>query len=50
VRAISLDGVCLRRKADADPAFGYEMMKRFAQVAIQRLEATFVQFMDVYGR
>lgn len=50
VRAISLDGVCLRNKAEQDPLTGYRLMSRFAQVAIQRFEATLVQLMDLYGR
>ena len=49
VRAIALDGVCLRQKAEADPSLGYQLMKRFAQVAIQRLEATQIQLMDIYA-
>ena len=32
VRAIAFDGACLRGKCEDDPALGYELMKRFAQV------------------
>ena len=32
VRATAFDGACLRGKCDDDPALGYELMKRFAQV------------------
>jgi len=49
VRAIALDGICLRRKADEDPRLGYQLMRRFAQVAIGRLEATQIQLMDLYA-
>ncbi|MEK6800251.1 MAG: cyclic nucleotide-binding domain-containing protein [Planctomycetota bacterium] len=49
VRATAFDGECLRTKCDADPALGYELMKRFAQVMSQRLEATRLQLLDVYG-
>jgi CRP-like cAMP-binding protein len=49
VRALSLDGACLRTKCEHDPAFGYELLKRFAQVVISRLEATRVQLLDLYG-
>ena len=36
-------------KCDDDPAFGYELMKRFAQVMIERLQATRLRLLDVYG-
>jgi CRP-like cAMP-binding protein len=50
VRALALDGVCLREKCERDPAMGYELMGRFAGVAISRLEATQLQLIDLYGR
>jgi CRP/FNR family cyclic AMP-dependent transcriptional regulator len=49
-RAICFDGACLRGKCDADHELGYDLMKRFAQVAVARLQATRVQLLDVYGR
>ena len=49
VRAISFDGECLRGKCDRDPAMGYAFMKRFAQVFMQRLQATRIQLLDLYG-
>ena len=49
VRALALDGVCLRGKCERDPAMGYELMRRFAQVVISRLEATQLQLSDLYG-
>jgi CRP/FNR family transcriptional regulator, cyclic AMP receptor protein len=49
VRALALDGVCLRVKCEKDPVLGYKLMERFAQVVVQRLEATQLQLMDVYG-
>ncbi|MDE2162742.1 MAG: cyclic nucleotide-binding domain-containing protein [Alphaproteobacteria bacterium] len=48
-RAISMDAACLRGKCDDDHDLGYEMMKRFAPVLIQRLQATRLQILDVYG-
>ncbi len=48
-RAISLDGECLRGKCENDSHFGYEMLKRLAQVMERRLEATRLQLLDVYG-
>ena len=49
VLAIALDGRCLRGKCDEDPGMGYELMKRFAQNIIDRLQATRLQLLDVYG-
>lgn len=49
VRAIAIDAACLRRKCEADHDLGYEMMKRFVPVLLQRLEATRLQILDVYG-
>jgi CRP-like cAMP-binding protein len=49
VRATAFDGACLRDKCEADPALGYELMKRFAQVVIERLQWTRLRLLDVYG-
>jgi CRP/FNR family transcriptional regulator, cyclic AMP receptor protein len=49
VRAIALDAACLREKCEADHDLGYEMMKRFMPMLIQRLHATRLQILDVYG-
>jgi len=49
VRATAFDGACLRAKCDADPAFGYDLMGRFAQVLIDRLQATRLRLLDIYG-
>jgi CRP/FNR family cyclic AMP-dependent transcriptional regulator len=48
-RAIALDAKCLRDKCEADHDLGYEVMKRFMSVLIQRLQATQMQILDVYG-
>ncbi len=48
-RAIALDGVCLRTKAEEDPRLGYELMKRVAQIMMERLQATRMQVLDVYN-
>ena len=50
VRAVQFDGVCLRKKCEEDPVLGYELLSRFAQVLVNRLQATRLQLMDVYGR
>lgn len=48
-RAFALDGKCLREKCEEDHDLGYELMKRFALVIVERLEATRFQLLDVYG-
>ncbi len=50
VRAVALDGVCLRGKCDEDPRLGYELVRRFARIMVDRLESTRFQLLDVYGR
>ncbi len=49
VRATAFDGACLRGKCDADPSLGYDLMSRFAQVMIERLQWTRLRLLDVYG-
>jgi hypothetical protein len=48
-RAIAFDGTCLRTKCEQDHDLGYELMKRFARVMIERVRATRIQLLDVYG-
>ena len=48
-RAIALDGECLRGKCETDHDLGYELVKRFAKVMMERLQATRLQLLDVYG-
>lgn len=48
-RATAFDGQCLRTKCDEDHDLGYDLMRRFAQVMTQRLQATRLQLLDVYG-
>jgi CRP/FNR family transcriptional regulator, cyclic AMP receptor protein len=46
---VVFDGACLRGKCDADPKLGYELMRRFAASMEERLQATRLQLLDVYG-
>jgi CRP/FNR family transcriptional regulator, cyclic AMP receptor protein len=48
-RAVALDAKCLRTKCEADHDLGYELLKRFAYMVEQRLDATRLQLLDVYG-
>lgn len=49
VRVIRFDGACLRDKCERDHELGYQLMKRFAALAIERLQATRLQLLDVYA-
>jgi CRP-like cAMP-binding protein len=49
VAAVAFDGACLREKCDTDHELGYELMRRFAAVIIDRLQHARVRLLDVYG-
>ncbi len=49
VRAVAFDGACLRGKCDAEPALGYELLRRFSQIIVGRLQATRLRLLDIYG-
>jgi CRP/FNR family transcriptional regulator, cyclic AMP receptor protein len=49
VGAIAVDSECLRAKAEADPAFGYELLRRVGAVLLDRLQATRIRLLDLYG-
>ena len=49
IRATMFDGACLRGKCETDAALGYELMSRFAQILIERLQWTRLRLLDVYG-
>lgn len=46
--AVQFDGACLRAQCEHDREFGYELVKRFAQVLRDRLRATHLQLLDMY--
>lgn len=47
--AIEIDGTFLRVQAQQDHQFGYELMMRFTQILIERLQATRIQLLDIYN-
>jgi CRP-like cAMP-binding protein len=49
IRALALDGKCLRAKCEENHDLGYEVLKRFAQIMERRLEATRLQLLDIYA-
>lgn len=48
-RAIAIDGGCLRGKCESDHDLGYEVLKRVVSILVERLQATRLQILDVYG-
>lgn len=49
VRALSFDAKCLRKKMEADPALGFEVMRRFVPMMAHRLASARLQMLDLYG-
>jgi CRP/FNR family cyclic AMP-dependent transcriptional regulator len=47
---VALDGRSLREMAEQDHDLGYELIKRFSRVAVERLQATSRQLLDIYGK
>ncbi len=48
LRVIALDGECLRGKCEQDHSLGYEFLKRFSHIMLDRLQATRLQLLDLY--
>ena len=48
-RAIAIDGQFLRAICDEDHEFGYMVMKQLTIIVEQRLQATILQLLDLYG-
>jgi hypothetical protein len=48
-RALVLDAKCLSGKCEEDHHLGYEMMRRFSAIMVDRLKATRLQLLDLYG-
>jgi CRP-like cAMP-binding protein len=47
--ALRFDGAALRERCTQEPGLGYELMRSFASVIVERLNATRIQLLDVYG-
>lgn len=49
VGAIAVDAECFRAKMESDHTFGYALLKRFASMVLDRLEAMQLRLLDIYG-
>jgi CRP-like cAMP-binding protein len=49
VRVVAFDGACLRGKCAEDYKLGYELLMRFSQVIVERLQATRLQLLEIHG-
>ncbi len=47
--AIAFDASSVRRRCDADPAFGYAALRSFTPVITERLQATRLRLLDLYA-
>ena len=47
--AIVFDAASVRRRCDADSAFGYAMLRSFTPVITERLQATRLRLLDLYA-
>lgn len=47
VRAIEFDGRLVRTLSAVDPSLGYELTRRFAELVVERLEATQTRLLEV---
>jgi phage FluMu protein gp41 len=49
VTAVQLDGPQLKKISLADPELGYELLRRFTEVIVTRMQALRIQLLDVYS-
>jgi CRP/FNR family cyclic AMP-dependent transcriptional regulator len=49
VNTVEFDGACLRGKSEADAELGYELLKLFSGVIVERLQHTRLRLLDVYA-
>lgn len=49
-RALVLDGRCIEGKCAANHELGYQLMKRFSSVMLDRLNNTRIRMIDIYAK
>ena len=50
VSAVAFDGACLRARCAEDPVLGYALLERLTLVIVERLQATRMRLLDLYGQ
>jgi CRP/FNR family transcriptional regulator, cyclic AMP receptor protein len=48
-QALAFDAVALRARLDADPIFGYAMLRCFVPVMLDRMQTTRLRLLDLYA-
>lgn len=49
-RLLAFDAAAVRKRSEEDHHFGYELCKRFSRVIGERLQATRLRLLDLYGQ
>lgn len=49
VRAVRFDAQCLWAAKETDPQLGFDLLRRFVVVIVDRMQAARMQLMDIYG-
>lgn len=49
VHTVHFDAGTLRERMERDPALGYDLLKRFTALIVERLQAARLQALDIYG-
>jgi CRP/FNR family cyclic AMP-dependent transcriptional regulator len=49
VRAVAIDGACLRAKCDQNTRLGYLLMQRLSSVVHRRMQSARMRLIDLYG-
>lgn len=49
IRAVRFDAKCLWKAKEADTALGYDLLKRFVAVIVDRMQAARMQLLDIYA-
>ena len=49
MHTVAFDGAACAGSARQDPALGYDLLTRFVAVIVDRLQATRLRLLDVYG-
>jgi CRP/FNR family transcriptional regulator, cyclic AMP receptor protein len=48
--AVEFDAEQVRQACDADPSLGYDLLRRFVRIVVDRLQSTRVRLLDLYGQ